>query len=66
MKIGDQFKTGDVCTASCNCVFVSYVGGSVEPQPRPDERVVTVKQGSSFPQIASCGKAAIWRVQRVD
>lgn len=65
MKLGDQFKTGEICTADCNCVFVSYVDGGSQPPPTENERVVNVKRGSTFPLVASSGKPAIWKVQRV-
>ena len=64
-KVGDRFKTGQVCDTSGSYVFDGYTDGSATPGPTQEERVIPLSKGETFPPVKSSQKACWWKLQRV-
>jgi hypothetical protein len=65
-KIGDRFKTGQVCDTSGSYVFDEYVDGAAStPAPTQEERVIPLSKGETFPPVKSSKRACWWKLQRV-
>lgn len=63
-KVGDQFKTGQICDTSGVYSFDGYTDGSAGQQPSQNERVITMIAGRPFPPINTTNKGAYWRLLR--
>ena len=64
-KVGDQFKTGQVCDTSGVYSFDGYMKPSAtDKQPTQEERVITMVSGRPFPPINSTDKGAYWNLLR--
>lgn len=64
-KVGDRFKTGQVCNTTGSYVFDIYVDGTSTPAPTANERVIPLSSGETFPPVRSSSKAAWWKLQRI-
>jgi hypothetical protein len=64
-KIGDRYKTGQVCEASGVYIFDGYTDGSTTPSPTEAERVIPLSKGEVFPPVKSKSKGAYWKLQRL-
>lgn len=64
-RVGDRFKTGNVCDTTGSYVFDGYVDGTSHPPPTNDERVVPLRATETFPPIKSASKGCWWKLQRV-
>lgn len=64
-RVGDRFKTGQTCTTSGSYVFDGYIDGTTWPSPTPEERVIPLNRGDTFPPIRSTSKGAYWKLQRL-
>lgn len=64
-NIGARFETGTKCTTSGSYVFDGYTDGTNSPSPTQEERVISLKNGETFPPIKSQNKAAWWKLQRI-
>lgn len=64
-KIGDRFKTGQICETTGSYVFDGYVDGTFTPAPNAEERVIPLSKGETFPPIRSAKKACWWKLQRI-
>lgn len=62
-KIGEHFRTDQVCEASGHYSFAYYTDGSTLPGPSPRERSVFVAQGDEFPRVGSVDRDAWWRLR---
>jgi hypothetical protein len=58
-----RFRTGEVCREPGRYVFDSYVDGSAEPRPPPDQSSISLAAGERFPSIRGPrrGRACFWR-----
>jgi hypothetical protein len=63
--LGQEFKTGDKCETKGDYTFVRYTDNSWAPAPTPDEQVIPLDKGDTFPPIKSQKKAAWWRLTRL-
>lgn len=64
-NVGDRYKTGDNCVASGIYNFDGYTTGTSSPAPTPEERVISLQRGQTFPPIRSNGgRGAYWRLMR--
>lgn len=61
-RIGDRFKTGQVCETSGNYDFDGYVDGTWTPAPTAEERRIPLSSGETFPPVRSSEKAAWWKL----
>jgi hypothetical protein len=64
-KIGDRFKTGQVCDTSGSYVFDGYLVGTSAPAPTQEERVIPLSKNETFPPVRSANKACWWKLQRI-
>ena len=64
-KVGDRFKTSQICDTSGSYVFDGYEDGTSTPAPTPNERVIPMTAGGRFPPVHSCNKSAWWKLQRI-
>jgi hypothetical protein len=64
-KIGDRFKTGQICDTSGIYTFDGYTDSSQGPQPTQDERLIPLRATQVFPPIRSTNRGAYWKLQRV-
>ena len=55
-----MYKTGDIAPHTGRYQFVRYTDGSTSPAPTPEERVIPLSRGETFPPIRSCNKGAFW------
>jgi hypothetical protein len=55
------YKTGDTAPHSGSYRFVKYTDGTTYPSPTPEERVINLTKGETFPPIRSAGKGAWWK-----
>lgn len=61
-QIGARFKTGDECPESGRYRFDGYLDGTSTPEPTPEEKVIPLSKGETFPPIRSTGKACWWKL----
>jgi len=64
-RIGDRYKTGNVCDTTGSYVFDGYIDGTTQPPPTTEERVIPLRSGETFPPIRSASKACYWKLQRI-
>lgn len=57
-----MYKTGDTAPQTGRYQFVRYTDGTTTPSPTPDERIIPLSRGETFPPIRSCNKGAYWRL----
>ena len=57
-----MYKTGDTAPTTGRYAFVRYTDGTTTPSPTPEERIIPLSQGETFPPIRSTNKAAWWRL----
>lgn len=57
-----MYKTGDTAPTTGRYQFVRYTDGTTTPAPTPEERVIPLSRGETFPPIRSANKAAWWKL----
>lgn len=63
-KIGDRFKTGQICDTSGVYAFDGYTDAGPGRQPSAEERVISLHAGHPFPPIRTTERGAYWKLQR--
>ena len=64
-KVGDRFKTSQVCETSGTYTFDGYEDAGARPQPTANERSIPMRAGEKFPPIRSTGASCWWRLAQV-
>lgn len=59
-----RYKTGQICPLPGDYQFDGYTDGTSYPSPTPEELVIPLDKGDTFPPIRSSGKACFWRLIR--
>jgi hypothetical protein len=55
-----SFKTGEKCPESGNYKFVGYTDKTKKTAPTPEERVIPMEKGETFPPVKSTKEGAYW------
>ena len=61
---GLRFRTGEACTITGHYAFDEYADQDDGPEPRTEEREITLVQGEVFPPISSTHRASWWKLVR--
>lgn len=61
-RIGDRFKTGQVCEATGTYMFDGYVDSGRHPRPTADENIIPLSRGERFPPVRSTSQACWWKL----
>jgi len=62
IKIGDNFKAGEICPETGIYHFNGYFDGSQYPRPPVNESTVKLNKGQYFPEIKSLNRPCIWEL----
>jgi len=60
----ERYTTGEVCKVPGAYTFDGYLDGTDTPAPVPEERVVPLEAGATFPPVDAGERAAWWRPLR--
>jgi YjzC-like protein len=55
-----RFKTGETCSETGDYRFDGYTDGTLTPSPTPEERLIPLSKGATFPPIKSSDKGCYW------
>lgn len=55
------YQTGEKAPHTGRYQFVRYTDGTVSPAPTPEEKVIPLSVGETFPPIKSSKKSAYWQ-----
>lgn len=64
-RIGDHFRTGQICVATGSYTYDGYSDGTSTPAPAGGERVRALSANQKFPSIESTAKRCWWRLERI-